>query len=59
MVFVLEAVVLTELNTKGCVKTDEENVNVLLTAFAGVAVVVMPKNGFPFFAVKRIGDVPV
>ena len=59
MVFVSEAVVLTELNTKGDVNTDEENVNVLFSAFAGLAVVVMPKVGFPFFAVKRIGDVPV
>ena len=42
MVFVSEAVILTELNTKGCVNTDEENVNVLFSAFAGVAVVVMP-----------------
>jgi hypothetical protein len=59
MVFVLEAVMLTELNTKGLVRTEELNVNVFATPFAGVAVVVIPKAGFPFLAVKRIGDAPL
>jgi hypothetical protein len=59
MVFVLEVVVLTELNTKGDVITEELNANGLVAPFSGGAVIVAPVDGIPFFAVKRIGDVPV
>ena len=59
MVFVSEAVVLTELNTKGDVTTGELNANGLVAPFSGGAVIVAPVDGIPFFAVKRIGDVPV
>ena len=59
MVFVSEAFMLTELNRKGDVTAVELNENGLFAPFSGVAVVVIPKAGFPFFAVKRIGDAPV
>ena len=59
MVFVLEAVILTELNTKGDVTAVELNENELLAPFSGGAVIVAPLVGFPFFAVRRIGDAPL
>jgi len=59
MVFVSEAVILTELNTKGDVTAVELNENGLLAPFSGGAVIVAPVSGFPFFAVRRIGDAPV
>ena len=59
MVFVLEAVILTELNTKGDVIAVELNENGLLAPFLGGAVIVAPVDGFPFLAVKRIGDAPL
>ena len=59
MVFVSEAFMLTELNTKGDVITVELNENGLAAPFSGGAVIVAPVAGTPFFAVKRIGDAPV
>ena len=59
MVFVSEAVILTELNTKGDVTAVELNENELLAPFSGGAVIVAPVAGTPFLAVKRIGDAPV
>ncbi len=59
MVFVLEAVILTELNTKGDVTAVELNENELLAPFSGGAVIVAPVAGTPFFAVNRIGDAPL
>ena len=59
MVFVSEAVMLTELNRKGDVTAVELNENELLAPFSGGAVIVAPVDGIPFLAVKRIGDAPV
>jgi hypothetical protein len=58
-VFVLEAVILTELNRKGDVITVELNENEPVAPFSGGAVIVAPVAGTPFFAVKRIGDSPL
>jgi hypothetical protein len=62
MVFVLEAVILTELNRKGDVTAEELNTKPL-DPFLGGAVIVAPVGKIPFetpfLAVKRIGDAPV